>query len=378
MNLRRRGPLVAAFAAALLATTTAVAHHARADAAAAPGAGLHRILDRWRDRADLPAVTMAVDVPGRPLLAAAGGTAERGGGTPVAVDAPFRVASITKLFVATVVLQLAEEGRLRLDDPLARHVTGYPRGDRITIRHLLTHTSGVPDYGLTPGFGRRLLADRERRWHTDEVLALVAGVRPDFPPGAGYRYSNTGYLLLGKVIDAVTGSTWAAEIRRRVIDPLGLRHTFIAGTGPVPGGVLPGYFDADNDGDRENVETGRPWPSLETTEGPAGAIVSTAPDLAAFGRALFRGHLVRPETLRQMVTEGPHHPRNSNYGLGVEISRPDYRTTLWGHGGFVPGFRSVLWYAPRHDVTVVVLVNDAQANPQDLAELALRTAVRPR
>jgi CubicO group peptidase (beta-lactamase class C family) len=76
-----------------------------------------------------------------------------------------------------------------------------------------------------------------------------------------------------------------------------------------------------------------------------------------------------------MVGEGPHHPRNSNYGLGVEISRPDYRTVLWGHGGLVPGFRSALWYAPQHDVTVVVLANDAQANPQDLAELALRAVV---
>ncbi len=374
MNLRRPGPLLAAFAAALLAITTGLAYHARADAAV-PDAGLQQILDRWRHRADLPAVTLAVDAPGRPLFAAAAGTAEGGGGAPVTVTAQFRAASITKLFVATVLLRLVEEGRLTLDDPLARHVPGYPGAERITIRHLLTHTSGVPDYGLTAGFGRRLLADRERRWHTDEILALVAGTRPDFPPGAGYRYSNTGYLLLGKVIDAVTGSTWAAEVRRRIIVPLGLRHTFVAGAEPVPGGVLPGYFDADNDGDRENVETGGPWPALETTEGPAGAIVSTAPDFATFGSALFRGRLVSPASVRQMVSEGPHHPRNSNYGLGVEISRPDYRTVLWGHGGFVPGFRSVLWYAPQHDVTVAVLANDAHAHPQDLAELAIRATL---
>lgn len=374
MNLPRPGLLVAVFAAAVLAATAGLAYHARAHAA--PATGLAQVLQHWRTRADVPAAVLAVDAPGRGLFAAASGAAERGGRTPVTVDAPFRVASITKLFVATVVLQLVEEGRLRLDDPLTRHVPGYPRGDRITIRHLLSHTSGVPDYGLTTGFGPRLLAERERRWHTDEVLGLVAGARPDFPPGADHRYSNTGYLLLGKVIDAVTGSTWAAEVRRRVIDPLRLRHTFVAGAEPVPGGVLPGYFDADNDGDRENVETGRPWPALETTEGPAGAIVSTAPDVAAFGSALFHGRLVAPATLRQMVAEGPHHPRNTNYGLGVEISRPDYRTTLWGHGGFLPGFRSQLWYAPQHDVTVVVLANDTNADPRDLAELAIRTVVR--
>jgi D-alanyl-D-alanine carboxypeptidase len=372
MNVRR-GPLVAVLLTALLGALTALAHHARADAAT----DLHQLVDRWRQRAGVPAVTMAVDAPGRPPVIIAAGTAERGGGAALTVNAPFRVASITKLFVATVVLQLVQEGRIGLDDALARHVTGYPGADGITVRQLLSHTSGVPDYGLADGFGRQLLADRERRWRTDEVLALVAGARPDFPPGTDYRYSNTGYVLLGQVIDAVTGSTWATEIRRRIIEPLHLRHTFIAGAEPVPGGVLPGYFDADNDGDQENVETGGPWPSLETTEGPAGAIISTAPDLAAFGDALFHGRLLRPESLRRMVADGPHHPRNSNYGLGVEISRPDYRTVMWGHGGALPGFRSGLWYAPQHDVTVVVLTNDYRANPQDLAELVLRAVWSP-
>lgn len=364
---RRLTTLVTLLATVLLAVPVGVAAHAR-DRAVPAGPDLHQLLDRWRHRAGVPAATMVVDAPGRAPYATAAGTA-------VSVDAPFRVASITKLFVATVVLQLVEEGRLGLDDPLARHVSGFPRADRITIRQLLSHTAGVPDYGLADGFGRRLLADRNRRWRTDEVLALVAGARPDFAPGAGYRYSNTGYVLLGQVIDAVTGATWAAEIRRRIIEPLRLRHTFVAGAEPVPGGVLPGYFDADNDGDRENVETGGPWPSLETSEGPAGAIVSTAPDLAAFGDALFHGRLLGPGSLRQMVAEGPHHPRNSNYGLGVEIARPDYRTTLWGHGGALPGFRSGLWYAPEHDVTVVVLANDYRANPLDLAELALRAGL---
>ena len=96
-------------------------------------------------------------------------------------------------------------------------------------------------------------------------------------------------MLLGEVIAAVAGSTWAAEVRRRIIAPLHLQRMHIAGAEPVPGGVLPGYFDTDNDGDEENIETGRPWPSLETAEGPAGAIVSTAADLAVFGAALFRG-----------------------------------------------------------------------------------------
>jgi D-alanyl-D-alanine carboxypeptidase len=358
--------------ATLVAALAGCASTGRTDAAAPPDVRLQHLLDRWRQRAEVPAATLAVDAPTIGRFTTASGTAERGGGTPVTPDSQFRVASITKMFVATVVLQLVQERRLGLDDPLARHVPGFPGGDRITIRQLLNHTSGVPDYGRTAHFGERLLADRQRRWHPDEVLALVRGARPDFAPGTDYSYSNTGYVLLGRVIDAVTGSTWAAEIRRRILDPLALRHTYVAGVEPVPGGVLPGYFDTDNDGDQENIETGGPWPALESTEGAAGAIVSTAPDLAAFGSALFRGRLLAPASLRQMVTGGPHHARNSNYGLGVEITRPDYRTTVWGHGGFTPGFRSALWYLPQHDLVVVALANDSRANPPDLTELVTR------
>ena len=101
-------------------------------------------------------------------------------------------------------------------------------------------------------------------------------------------------------------------------------------------------------------------------------MVSTAADVARFADALFRGRLVRDSTLRAMVAEHPHHPRNSNYGLGIEITRPDYQTTIWGHGGFIPGWRSVMWYVPDRDLTIVVLINASLASPPDLAELAMR------
>jgi D-alanyl-D-alanine carboxypeptidase len=119
-------------------------------------------------------------------------------------------------------------------------------------------------------------------------------------------------------------------------------------------------------------------PALETAEGPAGAVVSTAGDLAGFASALFRGRLLSASTLKQMVAEGPHHPRNANYGLGVEISRPDYRLTVWGHGGFTIGFKSALWYVPEQDLVVAVLANDAGANTSDPAELVMRAELERR
>src|SRR6266540_545320 len=206
----------------ILATAGCAQSALPAGSTATPDVRLQQLLDSWRQRADVPAVALAVDGPGRSRFVAASGTGERGGGVPVTVEGQFRVASTTKLFLATVVLQLVEEGRLHLDAPVAAYVPGFSQAHGVTIRQLLDHTSGIPDYTRTEHFHEGLLADRDRRWSTDDVLALVAGIRRDFPPGTDYSYSNTGYILLGRVIDTVTGSTWAGEIRRRILDPLRL------------------------------------------------------------------------------------------------------------------------------------------------------------
>lgn len=336
--------------------------------------GPQALLDRWRARAGVPAVVLAVKAPGRtPWVGTSGTLLRDGDGGTVTPDARFRIASITKLFVATVVLQLVQERRLSTADRLDRFVPGFPGADAITVGQLLDHTSGVPDYGQTNGFSDRLLADRGHRFSTDEVLSVIADSKRPFRPGTGYAYSNSGYLLLGEVIAAVTHDTWSAQVRKRILDPLGLRDTYIAGAEPNGPAVIPGYFDADNDGTRENIENGRPWPALETSEGPAGAIVSTAEDLVRFGDALYHGALLGESTLRGMTAERRFHPRNHNYGLGTEISHLGYDTTVYGHGGFVPGFRSVLWYAPDRDLVLVVLANDSIADPADLAELLLRS-----
>ena len=329
------------------------------------------MLHQWRSRGDAPATVLGVATGDGETWVGADGTPEREGHTPVRTDAPFRIASITKVFVAVVVLQLVEEGRLGLDDPASRYAPDAAPWP-VTIRQLLNHTSGIPDFGMADEFGEELAARRDRRWTTAEVVALVADNEPTFPAGTDYSYSNTNYVLLGEAIETVTGHGWAHEIRRRILDPLELRDTYIAGFEPALQPPIPGYFDLDNDGDFDNVETGRPWTSLETSDGAAGCIMSTGPDLLAFGDALFHGRLLSAETMQAMTADGPFHPRFTNYGLGLEIARPDYRTTIWGHSGYLPGFRSSLWYVPSRDAVIVVLANDARAEPRDLAELAMR------
>jgi D-alanyl-D-alanine carboxypeptidase len=361
----------AVLAVALLPTAGGCATAAAPEPLGQDPAAWQTMLHHWRSRGDAPATVLGVATGDGETWVGADGTAERDGHTPVRTDAPFRIASITKVFVAVVVLQLVEEGRLGLDDPASRYAPDAAPWP-VTIRQLLNHTSGIPDFGMADSFGEELAARRDRRWTAAEAIALVADKKPTFAPGTDYAYSNTDYVLLGEVIETVTGHGWAQEIRRRILDPLELRGTYVASFEPVRRPPIAGYFDLDNDGDFDNVETGEPWTSLETSDGAAGCIVSTGPDLLAFGDALFHGRLLSAETMRAMTAEGPFHPRFTNYGLGLEIARPDYRTTIWGHGGYLPGFRSSLWYVPSRDAVIVVLANDARAEPRDLAELAMR------
>ncbi len=372
--MARIRPALAVRAAVLLLAAPAVALSASvlAPDVAAGGSDLAAIQDGWRRRAGVPGVVVAVRDGAGPTWTRASGTATREGTAPLDPDARFRVASITKTFVAVVVLQLAAEGRLGLDDPASRYVRGTPGLDGVTIRQLLDHTAGLPDYSAAQeGFGPGLLRDRDRHWTARELLTISSSVQRDFPPGSDYAYSNSNYVALGLVVEAVTGTSWAAQVRTRIIDPLHLGATYVAGAERGPA-VTAGYGDGDNDGDVENLETGREWASLATSEGPAGALVSTAGDLATFADALFHGRLVDGSALRDMTTPTSHHPRAAGYGLGVEITRPDWTTTVWGHGGFLPGFRSTMWYVPTLDRVVVVLTNDSRGDTADLAELLLR------
>jgi D-alanyl-D-alanine carboxypeptidase len=366
---RLRCTLVGLLAPALLVAGAGCSARAPADAS-----GMTELLERWRERSGAPAAVLAVDGP---TLAWTGRSGRRrpDAGPAVTAKDRFRVASVTKMFVAVVVLQLAGENRLGLDDPLADYLPDFPGARGITVRQLLDHTSGVADYTQIEGFGRGLIEDRDRVWTPTEVLALAARRGAEFEPGTDYAYSNTDYVLLGEVIRVATGSSWADQVRTRILEPLGLRDTYVPGTDGTEDAppVIPGFFDVDNDGSQENVETGGPWPAQDTAEGAAGAIVSTAHDLVVFGNALFRGRLLDDSALDALAAEQPHHPRNSNYGLGLEIQRRDYRTTTWGHGGFLPGFRSTLRYLPEHDLLVVALVNDSRADADDLAELAYRS-----
>jgi D-alanyl-D-alanine carboxypeptidase len=315
------------------------------------------------------AMVYAQDRRGR--WSVASGTAELGTDRPIRPRDRVRVASNTKMFVAAVVLQLVGEGEVELDAPVERYVPGLVRGNgydgtRITVRQLLQHTSGMADYVAD------VLADPDANthpWRPEELVALGLSHPPRFAPGAGWAYSNTGYIVLGMVVEAVTGNDLGDEITGRLIRPLGLGSTTYpeAGDTRIQGRHAHGYYAFPGQPVTDITEL---EPSLA---GAAGSLISTGPDLTRFVRALLSGKVVRPGLLREMRTTVPG--AGYAYGLGIgELPLP-CGGSAWGHGGNLPGF-DTFTAATDDGRSVFVVVNGrladgSAADVREAAETAL-------
>jgi D-alanyl-D-alanine carboxypeptidase len=293
---------------------------------------------------------------------AASGVADLRSGRPMQPGLHFRVASVTKPFVATVVLQLAAEGRLSLQDTVARWLPGIlPYGDQVTVRQLLNHTSGVPDY--EPAVIGTLYGSRQgrfRAWTPRELVALVADQPPDFPPGTATSYSNTGYVLAGMIVEAATGHTLGQELARRILRPLGLRDTFFPVNAPgIPGPYSRGYSLPLGQQQGPLLDFTVLNPSLAWA---AGALVSDLGDLDRFFRALLGGRLLPPRLLAAMTTPVPTGQPGLGRGLGLMvIDTPAGR--LLGHDGAIPGFFNFVLSTEDGRRQVGMMMNEYFATP---------------
>jgi D-alanyl-D-alanine carboxypeptidase len=282
---------------------------------------------------------------------AAGGVADLQARRPMRPGLHFRAGSLTKSLVATVVLQLVAEGQLSLSDTLEQWLPAIlPYGDRVTIHQLLNHTSGVPQDWAT--VERTLYGSPQGRlqaWTPQALVGLVAGQPLAFPPGTSWSYSNTGYVLLGLIVEAATGNTLADELGRCIFGPLGLRDTLLPGNSPdIPSPASRGYsLPLSPQGE---VVTG---PLLDfTAQNPswawaAGGLVSTLEDLSNFFRALLGGRLLPSRLLAEMLPTVAVPPGSvplplyDRYGLGLlEVETPAGR--LIGNAGGIPGFLSIV------------------------------------
>mgnify|MGYP006413812269 CR=1 FL=1 len=324
---------------------------------------LQEALDRYRASSGSVGLAMAVSLPEHGTWAGASGLSARDAETPMTLENMFRVGSITKTFVAAAIMQLAEEGVLTVEDPVAKWLPGLvPNGENITIRHLLTHTSGIFSYTDDDTFWEESVADLNRRWKPEEIVAIAAGHDPNFAPGSQWSYSNTGYTLLGMIVEKTTDSTVAAEIRHRFLEPLQMNRTFLAGVEEGPEGLAHGYV-SDGSGTLSDVEA-QPYTAIETGAWAAGAMVSSVGDLAHWASALYGGEVLASASLEQMLTV-----EKGNYGFGVFRSNT-LLGAAFGHGGGIPGFISSMDYLPDHGIAIVVLANQG-VNTGGLRDIVL-------
>jgi len=321
---------------------------------------LQGALDGWRERSDVTGVVLGVHAPGRGAVEVASGVSNRFLGTPMAPGDRVYAGSVTKTFTAAAVLELVEEGAMSLDERLSRWFPDFPEAGVITVEALLNHTSGIPDYYDSRGLVNELYATPEQVWTRERIFDEAAAMGLMFPPGEDCHYSNTNYLFLGRIVEAVTGNALDVELRRRFFEPLGLEQTYLAGAEEAPGGVVPGYMNVD--GLRRRDSPGR---AVLSAAWASGALVSTVGDLVRWARAVYGGDVLEESSRRAMVTAGPY-PERVAAAAGSRGSRYGLGTTLWrtrageavGHGGAIFSFTSVMAYVPGRDIGVAAAANE--------------------
>ena len=326
-----------------------------------------------------PGLAIAVVCRGTVVFEGAYGTADAATGEPLTPDSVFRLASITKTVTGAMLLKLADEGRLTLDDPLAAYLPDFPGAHEVTLRHLVTHTSGLADFPNDAGYPARKARD-----HTSaEMIAWIAALEPRtlFAPGEGWAYSNSGYVLLGAVIEKATGQSLEAAYQNRLFGPLGLHSMAFDFPDAGPASSPVRGHRRSKDGSYLPAEA-----ISMTLPGPAGSLRATAADAALFGDALFGGRVLTPAGLAEMTRPGTLRDGRSNrwgmpdewreglkadYGAGVFVDDHTGRRRYW-HSGDLEGFQTWLAHYPDDGVTIVLLRNSENGDP---GREAIQTAV---
>ena len=297
------------------------------------------------------------------------GVRARGGSDKPGLSDHVRIGSNTKTMVGTVVLQLVEEGRLRLDEPLSNYKLGVPNGDMIPLELLLDMRSGLFNYSELPELNEALDKTPARVWKPEELVELAVAQKPYFSPGKGFHYSNTNTVLLGLVVEQVTKSTIEKELKHRIFDKLGMRDTSMPrlSSGALPQPYPRGYTFGTNldtlssevlPPERQAAAKAGTFSPLDATDGnpswawTAGAVISNGPDLVRYAKALVEGQLLgadmQKRRLESMIPTNPKDPSAAAYGWALAKLGP-----MYGHTGELPGYNTFVGYDPEKKLTVV-------------------------
>lgn len=329
----------------------------------------HSTLDSLQQQYGIPGATAAYVLKDGTVGVVATGVADLESEAPMTVRSRMLSASIGKTFVGATVIALAHEGKLDLDAPISRWLGDRPWFSRlpnhatITLRHLLNHTSGIADHVHLASFASKV----SQKWRSagnpftpEDLIRFTLGLPPLFDAGKGWAYSDTGYILIGLVIEKATGRSYYAEITKRFLKPLELNLTAPADRRLLPG-LAAGYVAKSNPfgfpRKTTRADSAMQWhPGFEWT---GGGLVSNSRDLAVWGAALFRGRAMPGQYLVDLVdsvsvsADSP----DIRYGAGVAIYRVSPFGPVYGHGGWIPGYRSSLRFYVDHDITVAFQIN---------------------
>ncbi len=354
--LRRCGLLAVAAVLVLVAgcgqdsTSQSTSTSARADDGLDAGVvqRLNDAINKTMDETSIPGAIVGIWGPDGNFVQTFG-VADQAGGEPMQTDFYHRIGSQTKTFTVTGVLQLADQGKLGLDDPISKFVDGVPEGDTITLRQLARMQSGLPNYSATSAFQQAFFADPFQNFTPQQLLDYAFAEPMEFPPGEGFLYCNTNTVLLGLVVEKVSGQSLPDYIHEHITEPLGMSHTSFPTTNAFPKPHAQGYTtqDADN-----AVTTATDWnPSWGWA---AGAMISTLEDMHIWVPALATGKLLTPEmqTQRLQTVTPPGTPPGDGYGVGI------FDLGGWiGHNGSLPGYQTVGVYLPEKQTTLVIFTN---------------------
>ncbi|AWZ04032.1 serine hydrolase domain-containing protein [Streptomyces sp. ICC4] len=308
----------------------------------------------------VPGVTVGLWAPGKGSYVKAFGVADKATGAPMKTDLHVRIGSETKTFTVTALLQLVDQGKVGLDDPIGTYIPGVPNGDLITLRELAGMRSGLFNYSEDADFIKKLQADPEQSIAPRQLLDYSFKHPVQFAPGAEFDYSNTNLVLLGLVIEKITGRPLHEVIKQDVLEPAGLRSTVFPTSAALPEPYAHGYTDQTASG--KTVDSTHWNPSWAFA---AGAMISDLEDLRSWARTLATGTLLKPATQAERLKTTPMNIPGDGYGLGI------FNIQGWiGHNGSIPGYEVLPVYLPEAQATMVILLNtDSQTDGQEPSTL---------
>ncbi|WP_084535482.1 serine hydrolase domain-containing protein [Nocardia yamanashiensis] len=357
-------------------------------------AALRPVIEKLMRDNVIPGAVVRVESPRDGNWTATFGTGKIGANVPLTAGDHFRFGSNTKTMTVTVLLQLAQEGKLALEDPIGKYWPGVPNGDRITLAQLAEMRSGLFSYTFDEQFNADLDNQPQKVWTPEQLLAIAFSHPVQFEPGAKFDYCNTNTILLGLVIEKVTGKPVGDSFRERIFEPLGLRHTsFPAATdNAIPDPHPQGYAFGTNVSTLETFAlppdqqaaavAGTLLPSDQTLSSPswtwtAGGMISTVGDMTTYVKALADGTLLDAQMQRQRIDSiapiDPANPQMAGYGLGIVR----FGAHLLGHDGQMPGFMTFIGSDPESGLTIVVATNLATVPAGEGSALVLVKGMLP-